>query len=433
MNLILIAMEGVSQTLFWQYRDSMPTLWDIHNRSASFRRFYTNSTSALSSLYDLVYGNSSLLDHHVSYEEALTSPCLEKQDLFGLLRAQGYETLGLVRATSQPKYMMPSFNAAGPFHWHQDSETCCAEGEGFIERCAASKTPFTLYVSEKAARLDDEHPGKRKETTLHGRVEKGYQLLDQTVGRIFSKLAEHDLTRDTIAICLGLYGTDPWKHGMHAGRTHAFEPYADLCWTPMFMYRNDFDICVSDQIISMVDIRPTILQMLFPDESIPNPDDRVSGLNAFSGFTRQIAFSQSLFATEKENLGASLGLIKSYAVTDGAHRLIVSSDGGIKGDGGMEFYLDFHDPSNTRNFLDFFQLNTDGEMVSFGKNDLIHPHFTASFKAHLVMDIVKSYTFLRSQLQAYIQEKESIALKRNSEQRGELFPLDMFTHARRRS
>ncbi len=437
MNLVVFAMEGVSQTLFWEYREAMPRLWDAHGRSASFRRFYANSTSSLASFHDFAYGDSSILDSCAAYPDALL-PRPEKENLFSVLARHGYEALGLLRASPVPDYARAGLYGAWPaecgaFHCHDDSGECCAEAEGFLERAAAAGKPFVLYFSERSARLDDAHPEKMAEETLHGRIEKGYEILDRAFDRIFRALTDVNLLADTMMLVFGPYGTDPWKHGVNLGRTHALEPYADLSWTPLFIFRNGTDVGITDRMLSAVDLKPTIQQMLFPAEAVPQPENGMSGVGFFSGFVRQAAFCQNLFALERENSGAALGLIKSYAVVVGDRRLLASSTGGIAGEGGVELYLDFHDAGNGRNFLDFCELDANGGVVRFGRKDIVHPHFGMSFKPHLAVEMLQSYELLRRRLSEHIMEKERLALERAGGRHQEnLFPIDVFKHARRR-
>ena len=342
-----------------------------------------------------------------------------------------------MRASPAPGYAGAGFWGAWPeecvpFLCRGDGEACSALAADFLARNAAAGPPFALYFSERAARLDDAHPEKLAERTLHGRVERGYALLDRSAERVLGRLVDLGLAANTVVACFGPYGTDPWKHGLCAGRTHAGDPYADLCWTPLFIYRDGADVGVADQLLSMVDLKPTLLQLLFPGEPAGGPTGLAGGVNVLA-YSRAAAFTQSLFALERENAGPSLGLAKSYAITDGDQRLVVSSDGGIPGDGGMEFYYDTRDPGNTRNFLDFFQLNPDGFMTAFSRGDLIHPHFFMSFKPKLVMSVVDSYNFMREQLFNYIREKERIALARSAGgTAGTLFPENMFRRKRRR-
>ncbi len=410
-------------------------MWSLQARSASFRRFCAASTSALSSFCDFAFGDSTMLDHNFSYPRS--AGCLKKdgENLFAVLKQRGYETLGLMRASPRPAYAENGFWGAWPaecgdFRCYEDSEGVCSDAENFLAQSAAAGKPFALYFTERAARLDDRHAEKMAQGALHSRVEKGYAILDRSADRVFRKLRDLRLLADTVVAVFGSYGTDPWKHGIAMGRAHGLAPYADL---PLFLYRNDAGSGVSDNLVSMVDLKPTLLRLLFPGERIARPGNIGNcGIDIFSD-KRGAAFSQNLFALEEENAGTSRGLAKSYAVVHEEERLIVSSDCGVSGDGGMELYFDLRDPGNTRNFLDFFTLDSGGFITAFGKPEIVHVHFTLSFKQHMVMNMVEKYNFLRENLFGHIREKEGRALAElRRDAGGSVFSDNMFRRKRRR-
>lgn len=412
-NLVVVAMDGVSQTLFWQYREAVPFLWRVSERSAMFRRFYTASTSTLQSFCDFAYGDAGELDHNLTYPEQGSCLAGRSANLFSLLSKRGFKTLGIQHGSGSPDYCKNNFFGAWPmecgeFHRHGEYSSFNAAVDAFLDGVKRAGAPFALYFSERTAMLADDSPEKRG-LVFHERTEKGFRLLDQSVSALFDKLTEREMVNDTIFIFYGPFGTDPWKHGVYSGHTHAVDPYADMCWTPLFILSAEGNVCITDQLVSIVDLKPTILQMLFPEGSDTVDNSPLTGKSILS-FQRQIALSQNLFALEQENTGAARGLCKSYAITDGNHRLIVSADGGIAGEGGMELYFDLRDPGNTRNFLDFFELDSNGNMTVFGRPDIIHVHFTQSFKQHLVMSIVHSYNAMRGQLYELVRLKEKQAI-----------------------
>jgi hypothetical protein len=436
MNLVVLSLDGMSQTLFWQYREALPTLWRFSNRSAMFRRFYAASTSALSSFCDVAYGDSTELDHNTAYPSGPGCLAGKGKNLFGELRRRGYEMLGAQHGSHCPDYVKGNFWGAWPeecgaFQAHGEYESFYAATDSFLENAKAGAKPFVLYCSDRVALPGDTSKEKQEAVLYHERFEKGFSLLDRTAARVFDKLAALDLIKSTLVVAYGPYGMDPWKHGVNRGRTTAIEPYADLCWTPLFIYNNDNDICIADQLFSSIDLRPTIMHMLFPQESREQPASPFTGIDILS-FRRQIAFTQNLFSLERDNAGPALGLLKSYAATDGDQRLVVTADGNDSS-GGMALYYDPRDPGNTRNFLDFFTLAPNGAMAAFGRPDIIHPHFTMSFKPNLVMSVVNSYNTMREQLFHFIRNKEQAALAlAGPEAKANIFPEVLFTRKRKR-
>lgn len=436
MNLVLLPLEGVSQTMFWQYREAMPRLWELSTRSAMFRRFYATSTSAFQSFCDVAYGDSAELDHNERYPSGRGCVAGKGKNLFAELRRRGFESFGAQHGGSCPAYVADNFWGAWPdecgaFEWHGQYDGLFAAVDAFLGRVKAASKPFVLYVSDRVALAGDASPEKQEATLYHERFAKGFSLLDGTAGHVMDTLATLGLLENTIVIAYGPYGMDLWKHGVSQGRTTAIEPYADLCWTPMFIHQNNEDIGIADQLVSTIDLRPTIMHLLFPQEPPEQPSTPFTGVDILT-FQRQTVFSQNLFALERANEGPALGLVKSYAATDGDQRLIVTSDS-RDGNDGVELYFDPRDPGNTRNFLDFFTLNDNGEMVVFGRNDIIHPHFTMSFKPNLVMSIVNSYNTMRNQLAGFIRTKEAAALPLAGDgAKANVFPEKCFTKKRKR-
>lgn len=413
-NLVILSLDGVSQTLFWQYREAMPFLWDLSNRSAMFRRFYTASTSAFQSFCDFAFGDSGVLDHNFAYPGEPGSMLDRSANLFAVLGERGYQALGVQRSSRRAPYVERNFHGAWPercgdFQRHGEYGTFYPAIDAFIDQ-HAGRTPFVLYVSDRAATVGDDCAEKAGARLFHSRFEKGFSLLDRTVRRVVEKLVAAGQLANTIVVAYGSYGTDPWTHGIFRGRTRGLDPHADSCWTPLMIYNNDSDICIADQLVCSIDLKPTIMHMLFPGDPPQEKADPLFGVDILR-FRRPTVFTQNMFALEKEGEGPAGGLVKSYGVTDGDQRLVVSSDGGIPGEGGMELYYDPRDPSNTRNFLDFFTLDEGGVMTAFGRPDIVHVHFLKSFRPNLVASIVDSYNIMREQLYQFIRAKEQEALR----------------------
>ena len=435
MNLVVLPLEGVSQMLFWQYRDAMPFVWRLFRRSIAFRRFFTTSTSAFQSFSDFIHGDFSELDHNLSYPSGEGCLLGRAENLFGILAENGYATLGIQHGESRPGYVKDNYfgawpKACGEFRWHCGYDGFYAECATFIEKAAALGKPFALYCADRAGTVEDDCPEKRESCLFHERFAKGLSLLDGTIGRILQTLESLSLLQNTLVVVYGPYGMDSWKHSVSFGKTRGIEPYADLCWTPFFLCLRDNREAV-DVLASSIDIKATILGILFPGRAPGGAGGRFAGINLLS-MERNIVFTQNLFALERENEGPAKGLVKSYAASDGDQRLIVSSDGGIAGEGGMELYHDAHDPENARNLLDFFELNQNGDMVAFGRPDIIHPHFTQSFKPHLVKSIITSYNLMRDLLRRLSKVKEEEALRHCAERNNALLFNEVHFNVKRR-
>lgn len=442
MNLVILPLEGVSQTIFWNYRTSMPTLWRLSEQAIMFRRFYSNSTSALSSFCDFMHGDSSELDHNLRYPTAGGCLAGAARNFFDVLDSQGYATLGMQHGGGRPEYLRDNVlgiwpDNCGEFRWHGEYDPFFSESFQFIEAAKRAGKPFALYLNDRAATVADDCREKRDAQLFHERFAKGYSLLDGTVAKVMEKLQSLSLLDNTIVCAFGPYGMDPWKHGIYGGRTHAADPYADVSWTPMFLYNNDRDAKTVDALASVIDIKATLLGVLFPGQTLDKGRGVFSGVNLME-LARSVVFTQNLFALERENEGPARGIAKSYAATDGDQRLIVTSDGGIAGEGGMELYYDPRDSTSGRNLLDFFAMDDKGVLTSFGRNDATHPHFLYAFHPDrpqtLIKSVVDSYNAMRDVLQMLVRTKEEEALGRcPTPKEAKRFKESSFTIKRKRS
>lgn len=418
MNLVIVPLEGMSQLLLWQYRNAMPALWRIYRNSVAFRRFYTNSTSAFQSFCDFAFGDSSELDHNLRYPEARGCLLGRVENFFDILRKNGYRVMGAQHAETSPAYARDNFfgawpDSCGEFRRHGEYDSFFRETADFIEDAKRADEPFALYYSDRASTIADDCAEKKDVRLYHERFEKGFSLLDDSLRRLFEKLAEHTLLPNTVIALYGPYGMDPWKHGVYDGRTRAMDPYSDVSWTPFCLFNNGRDAKTVDALASVIDIKDTLLGLLFPD-SARSKTTAFSGLNLLAGY-RDVVITQNLFALEQENDGPARGLRKCYAATDGDQRLIVTSNGGVPGEGGMELYYDPRDPSNSRNLLDFFPLNDAGKMHVFGHPAATHSHFFYCFRPDkpewLLKTLMASYNTMRDVLKKFVHAKEEEALR----------------------
>ncbi|MCC8179337.1 MAG: hypothetical protein LIP23_00260, partial [Planctomycetes bacterium] len=108
-------------------------------------------------------------------------------------------------------------------------------------------------------------------------------------------------------------------------------------------------------------------------------------------------------------------------------------DAGVEGKGGLELFYDLRDPGNTRNFLDFFDMDNDGSLRFTARPSFRHSHFISSFRRCAIIDLFKSYLILRRQLMDFVKLKEKNALARSGGKgKKNLFPIDAFNRKRPR-
>lgn len=435
-NVVFIHLESVSQASFWQYSAEMRVLFSLSQRSAFFSRFFATSTSSVMSMSDLLHGDSSMLDHLEIFPRDGDS-LRGGDNLFAILHEAGYATHGIQYGSfclgDAPNNFWGIWpKACGPFQWSNDLDSMHAQTRDFLAQSVAAGQPFALYFWNMNTHLRDEDPRRKADTTYHEQFREGYRLLDASVGRLLADLENLGALRDTVIVAFGDHGDDLWRHGVYRGRSHIIDPYANVCWCPLFIYHNDSDICVSPQLISMVDLKPTLLAILLPERSPDPAATPFAGVNCLTT-QRQMAFTQSMFALQKEKSDPARAITKSYAVTNGDLRLMASCPVDMDDSGGLELFLEQWDSGNTRNILDFCKLNNNGNIVEFGSPDAVHPHFFMTFAENHVRNLGQTYEQLRGLLRHFVKLKEAEALKHFKGDKPHFFPDDVFTRKRRRT
>ena len=433
-NIILIHLESVSQMAFWQYSAEMPALFELMRNSASFSRFYAASTSSVMSMSDLLHGDSSEMDHLPVFPKDRNSLLGKSSNLFGTLHERGYATHGVQYGSfclgDAPNNFWGVWpEACGQFRWHNDRETMHREVKDFMEGAKQAKQPFALYFWNMNTHLRDDDPLEPPNQAYHERFQSGYRLLDASVKRLLEDVDGLGLFDDTLIVAFGDHGDDLFRHGLYRGRSHIIDPYSTVCGCPLFIRHRSVEVGIPQKLISIVDLKPTLLHMLFPEHPAEPPATSFSGVDILTA-DRTAAFSQSMFALQLERSDPARAITKSYAVTDGDFRLMVSSPTGVGDSGGLEFFLEQWDYGDTRNLLDFCKLDATGRITAFGDPDAVHPHFFLTFTPKHVNNMVESYGKLRELLYSFIKLKESEALKHSRDGRKELFPDELFTRKR---
>lgn len=435
-NLLLIHLESVSQMAFWQYSAEMPTLFDLMGKSAAFSRFYAASTSSVMSMSDLLHGDSSEMDHLAVFPKDKGFLAGLSSNLFLILAENDYATYGVQYGSfclgDAPNNFWGVWpEACGQFRQQKDREEMHGGIRDFLETSKAAGKPFALYFWNMNTHLRDDDPLEPPNQAYHERFQSGYRLLDLSVKRLFEDLGALGLLDDTLIIAFGDHGDDLFRHGLYRGRSHIIDPYANVCWCPLFIHDRNVEICISQKLMSMVDVKPTLLHMLLPERPPEPPTTPFSGINVLAA-DRSAAFSQSMFALQTERSDPARAITKSYAVTDGDFRLMASSPVNLDDSGGLEFFFEQWDYGNTRNLLDFCRLDSQGRITAFGHPDAVHPHFFLTFTQKHVDIMAKTYEKLRDLLHSFIKLKEAEALKRFAGGKKELFPEELLTRKRKR-
>jgi hypothetical protein len=411
-NLVVIHLESISQSILWHYRVEMPALMALCVKSASFRRFYASGTSTVLSMSGFLYGNSSEMDHLPSFG-VNAIPLKRGAHLYAVLARHGYEIMGSLYFPYDPGHCATSLlsrweaPSVPPFSAHNDFNAMGEAVAAFIDKSARRDRPFALYFWNMAPHGLIESPHNPKSASFTERMASAYMQLDSTIQALWNILESRGLLADTTIAAYGDHGDDLYGHGFSQGYLHGNGPYATVSWTPLFLYNAGFPAGETDQIASIVDVKPTLLEALgVPDAATERPP--FSGMRLGSQI-RTLAFTQNRFALQRET-NAPDWPAKAYAVTDGQLRLVVAACDAEGGYGGLELFHDQMDPGNQCNLLDFFELDAEGNIASCLRRDKIGMYFFHLFNPRAVQELRERHAFLRKELLTHVREKERAAM-----------------------
>lgn len=436
-NLVLIHLESISNTILWQYRAELATVWRLMQQSMFYSRFQAASTSSAMCTASLTMGNMTASDFKPRYEDKRDFPytTAEKKigNLFADIRSLGY----------QSKYFfLDHFTTRGIIetetNWILSNNTIALHNamQQYLTKWRDSQSNFFLYFQNDISHMAFDDEVKIQAKSFTDRFRLAYMQLDASINSLLQQLAALGFWENTIIVCYGDHGDELWGHALTKGFCHAIAPYASLTWTPLFVYDNGNNIGIDDRLISMIDVRETVIKRIAPDYKPPKQfyefrDIPFSGIN-FGKEKREFAFSQNLYALQLEYADRERALTKGYSVTDGIYRLMTVSGGKRPKEGGLGFYYDRLDPTNNRNLLDFFKLGVDGDIIGFyPPPEAACGEFNLVFTPETVRHMIESYRILRRELYDYVRAKETEALKYNQTEY-HIMPETAFRHSKRR-
>ena len=409
-NLLFLHLESISRTNLWQYRNELGTVWRLMSESLQFNRFFTTSTSTDMTMTDLIYGDSSVKDASPTYQ---TSKAVRNMPGFSRYFDWPRPNHNLYTFHSSP-YSRASENVgpAGAYLNLPDLPAMCERSLQHLAKCKHDGRNFIAYFWDDSSHLAFVSQYKEQAKSVAERMRVAYALVDASLNRLLSGLIELGLWDDTIIIGFGDHGDEAWSHGLNRGYCHSLPPYASLVWTPMFIFHpKRFAPGITGQLASMVDLKDTAHGLLFPDAPPPARNTPFAGVDLFRE-KREFAFSQNMFALQREYSDPEQGMVKGYAVTDGNYRLLAHSGGKNRGEGGLALYCDQADPANSLNLLRFFRLGREGDIRGFSPPpDAVAKHFTGTFGSAQVEELGAAYARLRETLRNFVRDKEDWALR----------------------
>lgn len=447
-NIIFIHLESISNLILWQYRTELKTIWKMMRASYVYNNFYASTTSTRMSLGHIVFGTSTRFDNLGYFRETEIVPPVKsrmpKKHFSIYLADAGYGLDDLVTVMEGFDLKEPKRRGASVKLPNLDQTLQWARVG--LTQAKLREKPFFFHFIPSVTHITATDQVKDGATTFSGRFRLGYLRLDYAVSQFLAMLSEFELLDKSVLVFYGDHGDELWSHGSNSGWCHVITPYASLTHTPLFIYDSDRKSGSTDRLVSMIDVKKTVLRWAVPGyvptgfhesmgRKLPLPsfdDTPYDGIDVNSE-TRDLVFSQNLFALQKEYDDTTKSLVKGYAVTDGTYRVTVTSGGNAPREGGVEFFCDTVDPSNIRNLLDFFSLDKDGDIIRFAPPpSMAGNEFELVFNPEAVAHLIGVYKKLKHALVEYIKGKEAYAMQyRMSE---EIFPMNMtaFRHSRKR-
>lgn len=391
-NLVLIHLESLSNYIYNNNKQYFPNINEFSKHCINFTKFFSNATSTTMTLSDLMYGNIYRLEetkYYGKFEVKDYGKCLLEE-----LAEQEYIVNSVIYLVKGVKEMKDAsiFGNQNTFYNYNYGEFI-----NQIDNCIIKNKNFALMVWDVNSHL--EYYDRRKSKNSSNRWEKGYIALDETFGNLIKLLKRKNLMNDTIIVAYGDHGDDFYTKKFNSGMTHAIEPYTCLCHTPLFIYSHDIGYQENNSLVNSIDLKYIIKDMLYGKT-----------LNQAIRKNTYI-FSRNLFANQ---LIKKLDRIfeKGYTVINKNYNLILTNKG-------LEMYAYNMDPINCNNLLDFFTMDSKGNIYPAEfTNYYISGHFISILNK--LEDIEKEFYFLRSKLkkellQIYnkvnVEEKNKISMK----------------------
>ncbi len=430
---MLLHLESVSSVKLHMYRAHMRTIWRLARRSHYFSRFYPVATSTSMVYRSVLYGDATSMDFALDFDARNIPPANwpRYRSLPKLLKNRGYRII-LLSSSPLASESCRESNDQLSVNSRSIARLLQTAADG-MEDCRKKGQPFMIFFWDATSHAAFANTEKNSAEDLQKRFAAGYEQIDSSTGHIADMLTKLNLWDDTVLAAYGDHGDELWNHGFNRGYCHGTTPYGPLCHTPFFIISPDFPACIDSRIISSIDIRDTLFCHLFPEYRALKPNSRFGGRNVFHK-PRVLAGSANLFPLQREYADLEKALTKGYSLTDGAYRFVVSSGGMNPEAGGMEFFLETLDPMNSRNLLDFFELDSNGEIVRFNPPPgAIAECFHGFFGEKTISEIQERFTTLKALQRKVRKMLEDHARPFVDLEKAHFFPEQAYLHSKPRA
>jgi membrane-anchored protein YejM (alkaline phosphatase superfamily) len=394
-NVVFIHLESLNQAIYSR-RQWFPCLNSLTPHTLRFNNFISSATSSFMAVSDLLHGDDDILEHNVNFEIGLV-PHRKSPSMFDDLHNAGYRTAGLGFPQNVVSFDM-IWSERDRFKWFDTSSEMLHNAESII---ADHSQPFALYIWNLCSHLcyQDGYKGASENSFI--RWQRGYESMDNTVGDILRLLMNHKQMENTTLVIFGDHGDDFWNHGLNGGFAHAIEPYTSLVHTPAFIYDSNYKARDINHLVSMIDLKKTVFDML----NIPvTGEDNPASFSALSG-DRKYSYSRNLFAAQTGETRHT-PLRKGYSITSELFHLLYVN-------GEYKMFAWQADSANQFNLLDYLKTENgkasiDYERLGAGRAAGAHPHVQYFLYPGCETVIVEAFEEMSSLLQQWIADKNSL-------------------------
>lgn len=376
-NLVLIHLESISTLIFAHNKQYMPEIERLFRQGVYFDKHYASATSTLMSISAVMYGNDCETDAYCCYDDLVLEETHTK-NLFCQLREAGYETQCFAYSSAAVS------NDIGNSKVWNDGENFFLPETDYdvhIEKLqtffhAAQKNPFAVFVDSEITHCGVEDAQTILMDTFEERMILSYISLNHTVKVVMEELEKNNLLAETVVVLYGDHGDDKWTRAINSGFSHTVPPHTSVVQTPLCLLTADTEPFVIHDLVSSIDLKPTILSLL----ELENEDNFELGGRNILRETNQYVFSASLFLNQSEEESIQSAKMiklnefhkkevknKAFAIISDGYCLMVGNDG-------MSFYNIKSDYLCYNNLLSFFEMQ-DGELVRFKNYGAWRGHF----------------------------------------------------------
>lgn len=358
-----------------------PNLRTYEEKSLSFSKYFSTATSTLMVVSDILYGQMQQYEGCKTLTDVLDD-YPSKQSWLDEMKAKGYNAQALIchcgddQIESEKRHMV-GFEVQMLIRQNYD------EHMEDIRQVFEDEQPFAMIVCNHIANIGYQNllPNGWVDSGLD-RWAKGYQFIDNYVKDILDMLEQKGKLENTTIIFYGDHGDEFFSHGLHMGLTHAFEPFADIVHTPMWIYDSRWTMAKTiDVLIDATDLRKTVNALFeYPEQKLEWDDLSIE--------KREYSIARGAYAAQPVREDC---FNKGYSITDGIFFMVVTSKG-------LEMYDIRMDEGCHNNLLQFFRYENEILVLDYELNQTLKFHYRALFNMNTIRQIRQMFYYYRNLL-----------------------------------